>query len=275
MRKSRSDSSEKMTLSERQNRILARLDQSDGILTSAELTDTFQVSVQTIRKDLNELSNRGLVQRIHGGITRPRQNRNLSFSNRQVINLEAKRAIARAVVERLPEGASIFLGIGTTPQQVAQALLDHPGLQVITNNLNAAVTLCRNPNIETLVTGGRIRPSDQDLMGEDATRFLRRFQVNYGIFGIGGLSARGELMDFSPEEAHLSRAIIECSDQCILVADSSKYLRSAPVRSGRIQEVDLLVTDQLGAPLKTLLCTTGTEVLCALQPSEEPLNESA
>lgn len=249
-------------LSERQNQILARLDQAGGKLTSTELTQAFKVSVQTIRKDLNELSSLGLVQRVHGGILRPRQNRNQPFSNRQVINLEAKRAIASAVAELLPEGASIFLGIGTTLQQLALCLLSHPGLRVITNNLNAALTLCQNPRIETLVTGGCIRPSDQDLVGEDATRFLRRFQVNYGIFGIGGLSESGELMDFSPEESHLSRAIIENSDQRILVADNSKYMRRAPVRSGRIDEVDLLVTDQVTPGVRDLLSASGTNVIC-------------
>ncbi|NVD37024.1 DeoR/GlpR family DNA-binding transcription regulator [Marinobacter lutaoensis] len=264
-----------MNLSTRQQQILAMLAQTDGRLDSSELTKAFQVSVQTIRKDLNELSNRGLVQRVHGGITRPRQNRNLSFSNRQVINLEAKRAIAQAVAKRLPEGASIFLGIGTTCQQVAQALLDHPGLQVITNNLNAAITLCHNPRIETLVAGGRIRPADQDLMGEDTTRFLRRFQVNYGIFGIGGLSARGELMDFSPEESHLSRAIIDCADQSILVADSSKYLRSVPVRTGVLEEIDLFVTDRLPPEVHSLLTHTETELVCTNMPTGEYTDESA
>ncbi len=250
-----------MPLSERQTQILARLQHAGGSLSSSELTDTFGVSVQTIRKDLNELSNQGLVQRVHGGITLP--NRNLSFSNRQVINLEAKRVIARAVAARLPEGACIFLGIGTTPQQVALALLDHPGLQVITNNLNAAMTLCHNPRIETLLAGGRVRPSDQDLTGEDTTAFLRRFRVNFGIFGIGGLSARGELMDFSPEESHLSRAIIECSEQRILVADSSKYLRNAPVRSGSLRDVHLYVTEAICPSVEALLDQAGTEWLCA------------
>lgn len=241
-----------MELSERQSKILALLKHSGGQLSSQELTDAFHVTVQTIRKDLNELSDQGLVQRIHGGIRLPFHNRNLSFQTRQVINLEAKRVIGKTVAGLLPEGATIFLGIGTTPQQVAAALIDHPGLQVITNNLNAAQTLCQNPNIETLLTGGRIRPSDQDLMGEDATQFLRRFQVNYGIFGIGGLGPKGELMDFSPEESHLSRAIIENSDLRILVADSSKYLRKAPVRTAMLKETDLFVTDQVTAELASL-----------------------
>lgn len=122
-----------MLLSERQTKILAWLKQAGGHLSSQELTDSFNVSVQTIRKDLNELSDQGLVQRVHGGIRLPFHNRNLSFQSRQVINLEAKRAIGSKVADLLPEGATIFIGIGTTPQQVALALLDHPGLQVITN----------------------------------------------------------------------------------------------------------------------------------------------
>lgn len=249
-----------MVLSDRQTKILAWLKQAGGHLSSQELTDAFNVSVQTIRKDLNELSDQGMVQRVHGGIRLPFHNRNLSFQSRQVINLKAKRAIGQKVANLLPEGATIFIGIGTTPQQVALALVDHPGLQVITNNLNAAMTLCHNPNIETLLTGGRIRPSDQDLVGEDATQFLRRFQVNFGIFGIGGLGPQGDLMDFSPEESHLSRAIIENSDQCILVADSSKYLRKAPVRTGSLSDVDLFVTDQITAPIATLCESAGIEV---------------
>ncbi|KDE39830.1 Glycerol-3-phosphate regulon repressor, DeoR family [Nitrincola lacisaponensis] len=249
-----------MELSERQIKILAWLKQAGGQLSSQELTDAFHVSVQTIRKDLNELSDRGLVQRVHGGIRLPFHNRNLSFQTRQVINLDAKRRIGQTVAALLPEGATIFLGIGTTPQQVAAALIDHPGLQVITNNLNAAMALCHNPKIETLLTGGRIRPSDQDLMGEDATRFLRRFQVNYGIFGIGGLGPEGELMDFSPEESHLSRAIIENSDLRILVADSSKYLRKAPVRTATLSDTDLFVTDQITPELASLAEAAGIEL---------------
>lgn len=249
-----------MLLSERQTKILAWLKQAGGQLSSQELTDSFNVSVQTIRKDLNELSDQGLVQRVHGGIRLPFHNRNLSFQSRQIINLDAKRTIGQLVADLLPEGTTIFLGIGTTPQQVALALLDHPGLQVITNNLNAAMTLCHNPNIETLLTGGRIRPLDQDLMGEDATRFLRRFQVNFGIFGIGGMGPQGDLMDFSPEESYLSRAIIENSDQRILVADSSKYLRKAPVRTGTLSDVDLFVTDQITAPIATLCEAARVEI---------------
>lgn len=257
-----------MGLSSRQKKILDWLQQTGGTLSSGTITKAFGVSAQTIRKDLNELSDQGLVKRVHGGITLPTTNRNLSFSNRQVMNLGAKQAIAKAIVDSLPEGSSVFLGIGTTPQQIALAMVDHPGLIVVTNNLNVALTLCHNPRIETLLAGGRVRPDDQDIMGEDTTRFFRRFRINYGIFGVGGIGADGTLVDFSPEESHLSQSIIANSEKRILVADASKYLRNAPVISSHLNEVDEFFTDYLPAPLRALCETESVPVIECLPQSE-------
>ena len=234
-----------MHLSERQEAILQLVRQNGGTLSSTELTRNFNVSVQTIRKDLNDLSDLGLVKRIHGGVTLPVQNHNLSFSNRQVINLEAKKKIAKKVAESLPEGCSVFIGIGTTPQQVAQELYYHSGLTVITNNLNAALALCHNPNIDTYVTGGKLRHSDQDLTGEDTTQFIRRFEVNFGVFGVGGISEHGTLLDFTPEESHISKAIMENCEHRYLVADQSKFQRSAAVKTGQLADIDKFYTDRL------------------------------
>jgi len=241
-----------MQLTERQQEILHRLREEGGTVSSNVLTSSFDVSVQTIRKDLNELSDLGLVKRVHGGITLPVQSRNLSFQNRQIINFEAKELIARTLAKNIPEGASIFLGIGTTLQKIAEALLGHPGLTVVTNNLNAALILCQNENIDTYMAGGKVRASDQDTMGEETSAFLRKFQVNYGIFGIGGLAENGALLDFSPEESHVSRAIMESCEKRILVADKQKYLRSAPIRTGMLSEVDSFYTDQLPEELEAL-----------------------
>lgn len=241
-----------MELSARQSEIIRLLKQSGGSLSSAEVTRHFNVSVQTIRKDLNELNDLGLVNRVHGGIRLPTQSQNLSFSNRQVIHLEEKRQLAKLVADYLPEGASIFLGIGTTPEQIALQLLESRDLTVVTNNLNAAVALCRNPNIQTYMVGGRIRSQDQDVVGEDATNYFRKFQVNFGICGVGGISASGDLLDFSPEESHLSQAILQNCETRILVADHHKYLRSAPLKSAHLRDVDKFFTNAIDDELSQL-----------------------
>ncbi|WP_252022363.1 DeoR/GlpR family DNA-binding transcription regulator [Vibrio sp. SCSIO 43136] len=254
-----------MRLSTRQKEILAYLEQAHGVLSSTLLAEQFAVSVQTIRKDMNELSDLGMVKRVHGGVTLPSTNDNLSFTNREMLNLSAKQHIAQVVVSHIPEGSSIFLGIGTTPKHVAQALLDHPGLTVVTNNINAALTLSRNPNIVVYMAGGMVRPSDEDTVGESTTTFYRQFNIQIGIFGVGGLNTQGQMLDFTPEEAHLNRAIIEQSQQIWIVADHSKLGRYAPVVSGNLSEADTLFVDQLTPPLAKLAQNAQVKIIAALE----------
>lgn len=241
-----------MKLSDRQTHIIEFLSSCGGTLSSSELTDRFDVSVQTIRKDLNDLSDMGLVRRVHGGITLPTQSRNLSFTNRQVINFEEKKHIARLCAALIPNNSSLFLGIGTTPSQIAEHLIYHTGLKVITNNLNAALTLCNNANIETYMVGGRVRHTDEDIVGEEATSQFRNFQVNFGICGVAGISESGSLLNFTTEESYLFKAILENCEKKVLVADHHKFMRSAPVKSGQLSDFDLFLTDSISPELSTL-----------------------
>ena len=248
-----------MALSPRQKQIIERLHETNGELSSATITALFNVTVQTIRKDLNELSELGLVRRVHGGISLPSDNHNLSFINRTVMNLTAKQNIARKVVELFPENTSIFLGIGTTPQQVAQSLLDHPGLTVVTNNINVALTLCHNTNIQTYLAGGMVRSNDQDTIGSDTTMFLKKFNIQYGVFGVGGLNKKGQLLDFSPEESSVSRTIIKNSEARVLIADRTKLDRYAPIITGELSDVDFLVMDYISDPIRQHCLELGIE----------------
>ncbi len=250
-----------MDLSRRQQQIINKLHETNGVLSSTEITLLFNVSVQTIRKDLNELSELGLVRRVHGGISLPSDNHNLSFSNREVMNLAEKQNIAHQVVELLPENSSIFLGIGTTPQQIAQSLLDHPGLTVVTNNINVSLTLSHNPKIQTYLAGGLVRSSDQDTMGPDTTVFLSKFNIQYGIFGVGGLNQKGQLLDFSSEESSVSRTIMENSETRILVADHTKIDRYAPVITGSLADIDILVMDVISDSIKQSCMAFETETI--------------
>jgi len=248
-----------MALSGRQKDIMNRLYQENGELSSADIKSFFNVTVQTIRKDLNELSQLGLVRRVHGGITLPSSIQNASFSNRTIMNLEAKQNIARKVIELFPADTTIFLGIGTTPQQVAQALLDHPGLTVATNNLNVALTLCHNKNIVVHMAGGQVRINDQDTMGQETIEFLRKFNIQYGVFGAGGLNRKGQILDFSTEERNVSRIIIDHSETRVLVADRSKLDRYAPVITGVLADIDFLVMDEIDPSIQKLCTDQGIE----------------
>lgn len=241
-----------MALSDRQHIILNTLHTAGGSLSSHQLESLFDVSIQTIRKDLNTLSQKGLVRRIHGGITLPAQVHNLSFANRQIINQAAKHTIARTLVSRLPKGSSLFLGIGTTPLQVAECLVAHNDYTVVTNNLQVALVLSSNPRIQTYLSGGEVRHADQDLMGPVAEQFLARFHVNFGVFGVGGLSCDGDLLDFTLQESQISTTIMNNCERRILIADSSKFGRHAMIKTGHLQDIDELYMESISQDVSAL-----------------------
>lgn len=241
------------SLSDRQRTILQKLTEAGGNLTSSQLETLFDVSVQTIRKDLNILSKLGLVRRVHGGIKTPVKSHNLSFANRQVIHLEAKQKIAKELVAQLPKKSSLFLGIGTTPLQVAIELSKHQGYTVVTNNLNIALVLSQNIDITVYLSGGKLRHTDQDLMGTCTDDFLAQFQVNCGIFGVGGISASGDLLDFSLDESQISKVIMKNCERRILAADSSKFGRHALIKTAHLADIDELYMEKIPEELG-LLC---------------------
>ncbi len=127
-----------------------------------DLAAAFEVTPQTVRKDLNDLCRARMLRRIHGGALYPSGVENMEYEARRRIAAHEKESIGRAAAEIIPDGASLFINIGTTTEAVSQALVDHNNLMVITNNINVANTLRVHPSIEVVVAGGVVRPSDGD-----------------------------------------------------------------------------------------------------------------
>src|SRR5687768_961131 len=112
-----------------------------GFVTIEKLALQFDVTVQTIRRDLTQLAQDGKVQRFHGGAGLPSSVENIDYSTRKVLNLAEKQRIARMVAREIPDHSSLFINIGTTTEAVARELLEHQDLRFITNNLNVALIL--------------------------------------------------------------------------------------------------------------------------------------
>jgi DeoR family glycerol-3-phosphate regulon repressor len=214
-----------------------------GYATVEALAGELRVTPQTIRRDINDLCEQNRLQRYHGGAGLPSSVENLEYSDRQVMNLEAKQRIARLVGRHIPNHSSLFINIGTTTEAVARALLDHVELRVVTNNLNVASLLSANTSFEVIVTGGLVRARDRGIVGEAALDLIRQFRVDYGIIGISGIDSDGSLLDFDYREVRVAQAIIAHSRKVLLVADHSKFGRSAMVRLGHVRELDALFTD--------------------------------
>ncbi len=236
-----------------------------GRVTVEDLASHFAVTPQTIRRDLNDLSDAQMAVRVHGGAMVASGVVNLAHEARKQIAGPHKRLIGEAAARLVPDHASVFLTIGTTTEEIARALGGHAGLLVITDNLQVAAELHRNAAIEVVVTGGSVRHSDGGIAGVQSEALIAPFRVDLAVIGTSAIDADGTLLDFDVREVQAQRAIIEHARR-VLVADSSKFARAAPVRVAHLDDIDVLVTDQLPAAAAELCLAHGVEVVEAGGP---------
>jgi len=254
----------------RQQEILA-LARAQGRVNVDDLAARFDVSPQTIRKDLNELCDRRLLSRVHGGALVASGVENIAYEARRFIAQAEKRAIGAAAARLIPNSASLFINIGTTTEEVARGLNAHEDLLIITNNLNVATLLYRHPRMDVIIAGGPVRRADGAVVGAAAVELVRQFKVDYAVIGASAIDQDGALLDFDVREVRVSRAIIENARRVVLVADRSKLERSAPVRIGHLSEIDIFVTDELiSQPLRDLCRDQSVELIEVGSTSEAP-----
>ena len=154
------------------------------------------------------------------------------------------RSADRVPCSDIPDNSSLFLNIGTTTEAVARELLGHRNLTVVTNNMNVANILVANESCEIMVAGGVLRRSDGGLVGDLTAQFIEQFKVDFAIIGASALDADGDLLDFDLQEVRVSQALIRRARRTFLVADASKFQRSAPVRIVSLRDIDALYTDK-------------------------------
>jgi DeoR family glycerol-3-phosphate regulon repressor len=219
-----------------------------GTVAIDALATRFQVTPQTIRRDLNGLCDQGVLQRFHGGARLPSSTENLAYRERRMLCRDEKRRIARLVAEHVPDRASLFINIGTTNEAIAEALLEHRGLSVVTNNLNVAGILSANPDCRLIIAGGEVRHHDRGIVGEVTTGLIRQFKMDIGIIGISAIDDDGALLDFDEREVGVAKAILENSRTIYLAADHTKFGRKAVARLGDLDRVNAFFTDRLPPP---------------------------
>jgi len=242
-----------LDVAERHEAIIARAKLKGRVLVD-ELVAHFGVTPQTIRKDLTDICASGKLQRIHGGAVFPSGLENVKYEARRQIAASEKSAIGRAAARLIPNNASLFINIGTTTEAVSQALLDHRDLMVITNNINVANRMRVYPHFEVAVAGGIVRTSDGAVVGEAAVDFIRQFKVDFAVIGTSAIDADGALLDFDYREVKVAQAIIANARHVILVSDSTKFDRTAPVRIAHLSQVHSFITDRCTRPSIRNIC---------------------
>ncbi len=229
-------------LSARQKQILTKA-KKKGRVDVDRLAIFFKVSPQTIRKDLNELCNLQLLQRIHGGAIVGSSIENVGYEARKLLAPEGKRAIGKKAAQLIPNNCSLFINIGTTTEQVARELISHRGLMAITNNIKAIDILRSSTGIELIIAGGLVRRSDGGILGVATVDFINQFKVDYAVIGVSAIDSDGSLLDYDLSEVRVAQAIISNSRHIIMVADLMKLSRNAPIRIGHLSQIDTLVID--------------------------------
>jgi DeoR family glycerol-3-phosphate regulon repressor len=232
-----------MSQSFRQPQIL-EIARREGKVTVEGLAAHFGVTMQTIRRDLAEMSDAGRLERVHGGAILSSGVANIGYEDRRALNQNSKTDIARACAAEVPENISLFLNIGTSTEAVARELLGHRNMLVVTNNINVANILASNPDCDVIVTGGSLRRADGGLVGSLAAQTIQQFKFDLAVIGCSALDSDGDMLDFDIQEVGVSQTILRQSRRTFLVADSSKLSRSAPARIASLSQVDCLFTDR-------------------------------
>lgn len=230
-------------LTDRQQLILSTVRESGDVQVEM-LAAQLGVTPQTIRRDLNVMCEMRLLQRTHGGAVVHDGVSNYGYEARKRYMSDEKSAIGRWASSLIPDDSSLFVNIGTTTEAAAQYLAKNRGLLVVTNNINVIQMLRHNESIRIMMAGGTVRSEDGGIVGESTAEYISHFKLDHAIIGVSAIEEDGTLLDFDNQEVQVAKAIIANSRCTILVADSTKFGRSAPMRIGNISQVDYIVTDQ-------------------------------
>lgn len=253
-----------MYAAERQQEIL-RLAEQDGRVDVLSLAEAFEVTAETVRRDLKVLARAGAVRRVHGGaIPAGRLDFEPDLAERDTVSVEEKDRIVRAALAELPADGSVIVDAGTTTVRLAAALPDDCELTVVTHALPVAARLADHPGIALHLVGGRVRHRTRAAVDAWALRAYSEINADLLLLATNGFSLDGGLTTPDLAEAAVKRAMVAAARRTVLLADSAKLGQRHFARFGDLTDVDLLVTDTgLGDEDAAAIEGRGTEVVRA------------
>jgi DeoR/GlpR family transcriptional regulator of sugar metabolism len=226
---------------ERRDRILGVLG-ADGRVVASELAGRLGVSLDTVRRDLDELAAAGALRRVHGGAL-PAPSAPARFVDRTGLEVGAKAAIATVAAGLVMPGQVLLLGGGTTVVELARRLPDELQATAITSSPDVAVALLDHPEVEVVLLGGPVNPETRTVTGAEAVQAVRSIRANLCFLGACSLDADAGLTVLDREEAGVERAMVAHSERLTVLTDATKLGRAGPYLVGAASDVDVLVTD--------------------------------
>ena len=239
-----------------------------GQVKVTDLSDEFKVSEVTIRNDLAQLEEKGLLIRSRGGAIKPqRVSIDYKLYEKSKKNFKEKQAIGKKAAELINDNDTIIIDSGSTTMEVAKNLSQFSNLTVITNALNIASQLVEFNNIKVIMLGGLLRNNSLSLIGPIAENSIKNYFCDKLIIGVDGIDSTYGITTPNIEEAQLNRLMINISKEVIVVTDSSKFLRRSFAFIAPASDIDTVITDSnipkeeyerlVNAGVKVLIANTG------------------
>ena len=212
---------------ERKQAILHQLD-AEGRVKVVPLSEQFNVSPETIRRDLDSLEQEGLLRRVYGGATKPLfRASEAPFVQRKLTHVAEKEAIGRRAAELIEDGDTIAVDVGTTPLELVNAISGRKRLTMLTNSVSVSIALMDGINQgrfsgKIILLGGELNPEQQSISGSICERTMKQFRVSKAFLSAGGVSLSSGISDFEPDEASMSRIFAQAAERVFVLADHSK-----------------------------------------------------
>lgn len=234
-----------MLAHKRHDLILEKLNEEKSVKV-AELTESLNVSVETIRRDLEYLEKGGFLKRVHGGAVQENTISSIetNFSVRDQKNIEEKKIIAQTALNYVNEGQSIALDVSTTNTEFAKALVERfDRLTVVTNSLPIAIILSKKPYFTVILPGGSLRNEELCLVGEIAESSVSKFHIDTFFMSMSGISLSTGLTDYGIREVEMKKKMLAASQRAIILADHSKFGVVALLNVCDYKDIDTIITD--------------------------------
>ncbi|MDD4569361.1 MAG: DeoR/GlpR family DNA-binding transcription regulator [Tepidanaerobacteraceae bacterium] len=249
---------------ERQEQILKYINKEKKASVK-NLSKRFKVSEVTIRRDLEELTNKGLIIKIHGGALTINNNfsSEIPYKRKFSLNVDAKKKIGKAAAEIIEENDVVIFDAGSTTVEVATHLCDVKNVTAITNDINIAMALSHNPNISLIVTGGMLQKSVYTLAGPAAQDFLSTVHVNKTFLGADAICIDYGITNRTMLEIPIKKAMINAADEVIVVADYSKLNKKVFAHVCDLKQIDKIVIDKIDPDTEKAFEELGIQLIIA------------
>ena len=230
-------------INDRQKEILDVV-QTRGYVTIENLATYFGVSDQTVRRDIIHLDSLSLLKRFHGGAGTKEGIERRSYTQKKGLESSAKIRIAKRLASLVPKGSTVFLDVGTTIEAAATELARMGHVHVFSVSFNAALAFAGAENVTVEIAGGLLGGPDGSVVGSRTTDWLSSLRFDYAVIGCSVIEKDGTVIDFDPQKIAVKQAAMRHARQNILLADHTKFGRSALMRIADISAFDLVITDQ-------------------------------